>query len=57
LRAAEDGHERVVQLLLAHESIDANSKDYYHIQTPLSRAAENGHERVVQLLTQYTSDS
>ncbi|KAI9770937.1 MAG: hypothetical protein M1840_002641 [Geoglossum simile] len=42
-RAAENGHERVVQMLLSCEGIDING-------TPLSWAAENGHERVVQTL-------
>ena len=47
--AAGNGHEAVVQLLLAKDGVDVNSRDDYG-QTPLSLAAENGHEAVVQLL-------
>ncbi|KAI9861740.1 MAG: hypothetical protein M1813_005089 [Trichoglossum hirsutum] len=48
-RAAENGHEAVVKLLLATEKIDPDSKDN-NGQTPLSQAARNGHEAVVKLL-------
>jgi ankyrin repeat protein len=48
-RAAANGHEAAVKLLLDKEGIDPDSKDYYG-QTPLARAAANGHEGVVKLL-------
>ena len=48
-RAAANGHEMVVRLLLQREDIEADFKDRKG-QTPLSLAAEYGHERVVQLL-------
>ena len=47
--AAENGHEAVVQQLLA-KGADIETKDYYSGQTPLLWAAENGHEAVVQQL-------
>ncbi|KAH6714520.1 hypothetical protein BKA61DRAFT_550129, partial [Leptodontidium sp. MPI-SDFR-AT-0119] len=50
LYAARNGHEGVVQLLLATEKVDVDSRDTYHSMTPLSHAAWNGHEGVVQLL-------
>ncbi|OCL05889.1 ankyrin [Glonium stellatum] len=43
------GNEEVVQLLLATNEVDINSKDWCE-QTLLSVAAENGREAVVQLL-------
>ena len=49
LRAAENGHEAVVKLLLAREGVDPDSKDGSG-QTPLSWAAEKGHEAVVRLV-------
>ncbi len=47
--AAEEGHEAVVQLLLARDGV---SSDRYDIgkRTPLSYAAEKGHETIVRLL-------
>ncbi|KAH0551181.1 hypothetical protein GP486_007489 [Trichoglossum hirsutum] len=51
-RAAENGHEAVVKLLLATEKVDVDSKDSEYSEysrTPLSRAAGNGHEAVVKL--------
>jgi len=48
-RAAGNGHEAVVKLLLAKDGVELNSEDEFH-QTPLSHAAENGHEAVVKLL-------
>ena len=47
--AAKNGHEGVVELLLATGKVDTDSKDHYG-QTPLSLAAHNGHEGVVKLL-------
>ncbi|KAH0536261.1 hypothetical protein FGG08_006856, partial [Glutinoglossum americanum] len=49
-RAAENGHEAVVKLLLGVESIDMNSKDWYNGQAALLWAAQNGHEAVVKML-------
>ena len=47
--AAAEGHEAVVQALLARDDVDPDSKDGYG-QTPLSWAAEGGHEAVVRAL-------
>ncbi len=47
--AAENGHEAVVQQLLA-KGADIETKDTWYGRTPLSWAAENGHEAVVQQL-------
>ncbi|KAK4155941.1 hypothetical protein C8A00DRAFT_41494 [Chaetomidium leptoderma] len=47
--AARGGHEAVVELLLATDQAEVDSKDR-HGQTPLSRAAKGGHEAVVKLL-------
>jgi ankyrin repeat protein len=49
-RAAANGHEAVVKLLLDTGKVDANSKDSNYGRTPLSWAAGNGHEAVVKLL-------
>lgn len=48
-RAAEDGHDAVVKLLLDTGKVDVDSKDSDG-RTPLSRAAHNGHDAVVKLL-------
>lgn len=48
--AAENGHEAVVELLLATGRVDPDSKDTENTRTPLSWAAEYGHEAVVKLL-------
>ena len=48
-RAAENGHEAVVRLLLVEDGVNPDAKDRYR-RTPLSWAAENGHEAVVRLL-------
>jgi ankyrin repeat protein len=48
-RAAERGHDAVVNLLLAQDGVDADFKSSYG-RTPLSMAAANGHEAVVKLL-------
>jgi hypothetical protein len=53
-RAAANGHEAVVQLLLATGQVEIDSKDRWD-QTPLSWAAANGHEAVVQLLQTFSS--
>ncbi len=50
MTASYFGLEAVVKLLLATERVDADSKDTFYLQTPLSWAAENGHEAVVKLL-------
>ncbi|KAH6867775.1 hypothetical protein B0T10DRAFT_596896 [Thelonectria olida] len=50
--AAEQGHEAVVELLLATRKVNVNSKHWDFNQTPLLWAAANGHENVVQLLLQ-----
>jgi ankyrin repeat protein len=47
--AAENGHETVVQLLLASNDVDPGSKNQAG-QTPLILAAKKGREAVVQLL-------
>jgi len=48
-RAAENGHEAVVKLLLETSKANINSKDKDG-RTLLSWAAENEHEAVVKLL-------
>jgi ankyrin repeat protein len=47
--AARNGHDAMVELLLAIGTADLNSKDECG-QTPLSVASENGHASVVKLL-------
>ena len=50
-RAAENGHEDVVRLLIERNDVDTNARDDDHNgHTPLSLAAENGHEAVMRLL-------
>jgi len=48
--AAQNGHEAVVQLLLAAEGVDVNQVKQSNGAFPLLLAAQNGHEAVVQLL-------
>ena len=48
-RAAEKGHEAIMQQLLATEKVDVDVKDNFG-WTPLSYTAERGHEPVVELL-------
>lgn len=48
-RAAERGHETIVELLRDRSDVNANSQDYDR-QTPLSYGARAGHETVVRLL-------
>jgi ankyrin repeat protein len=48
LRAAEQGHEAIVKLLLEAEAI-VDFKDKWG-RTPLSRAIEKGHITVVNML-------
>ncbi|KAL2826768.1 purine and uridine phosphorylase [Aspergillus pseudoustus] len=52
--AAENGNERVVQVLLEHGA-DIESRDKYG-QTPLSRAASCGQEAIVRLLIGKNAD-
>ncbi|KAF4502459.1 pfs domain containing protein [Fusarium agapanthi] len=47
--AAENGHESIVRLLLAIETVQLDPKDYMG-RTPFSLAALEGHERIVRLL-------
>ncbi|KAL7782062.1 ankyrin repeat-containing domain protein [Trichoderma afarasin] len=47
--AAERGHEAVVDLLLAHHGIEADTKDIDG-RTPLSWAAEKGHSTIAEML-------
>ncbi|RYP69569.1 hypothetical protein DL770_008217 [Monosporascus sp. CRB-9-2] len=47
--AAKNGHEAVIELLLATKKVDPDSKSNYG-KRPVSWAAENGHEAVVKLL-------
>jgi len=49
LRAAENGHEAVVQLLV-EQGADLETKDKESAGTPLVWAAKRGHETVVELL-------
>jgi len=46
------GHEAVVKLLVERGDVEADSKDNYYGQTPLSWAAGSGHEAVVKLLVE-----
>jgi ankyrin repeat protein len=48
LRAAENGHEAVVKLLL-EKGAELESKDKNSGRTPLLWAAWNGHDAVVKL--------
>ncbi|KAK3947967.1 hypothetical protein QBC32DRAFT_223034, partial [Pseudoneurospora amorphoporcata] len=48
-RAAENGHEAVIKLLLDTGKVDADPKDRDG-RTALCMAAANGHEAVVKLL-------
>lgn len=48
--AAQNGHNVIVKLLLANDSVDPDFKDSPYGRTPLSYAAGNGHEAVVKLL-------
>jgi hypothetical protein len=47
--ATRNGHEAVVELLLAKNGVDSDSKDSHRL-TPLSWAARAGHAAVVKLL-------
>jgi ankyrin repeat protein len=54
--AAENGHKAVVKLLLATDSVDADSKDFSG-RTPRLYAVEEGHEPLIKLLSmQYPND-
>jgi hypothetical protein len=47
--AAENGHEAVVQLLLADDRVDLDAKDKQN-RTPLWKSVKNGHEAIARLL-------
>ncbi len=47
--AASNGHEAIVQLLLATGQVDVDKRDICN-RTPFSYAAASGHETIVQLL-------
>ncbi|KAF7898861.1 uncharacterized protein EAF01_008074 [Botrytis porri] len=47
--AAENGHEKVVNLLLKMGKVEIDSRDQFH-QTPFFHAVENGNKNVVKLL-------
>ena len=49
-RAARNGHERGVKLLLDTGKVDVDSKDSQYGRTPLSWAAAKEHKAVVKLL-------
>src|SRR2546423_2047154 len=49
-RAAANGHDAVVKLLLDKERVDPDSKDAKYSGTPLWRAAADGAEAVVKVL-------
>ena len=48
--AAEQGHERVVNMLLEREDVNPDRTDTQDGRTPLSWAAEHGHEGVLKML-------
>jgi len=48
--AAEQGHERVVNMLLEREDVNPDRTDTQDGRTPLSWAAEKGHEGIVKVL-------
>ncbi|KAJ6279101.1 hypothetical protein J3E71DRAFT_222032 [Bipolaris maydis] len=48
--ASKNGHDIVLQLLLAKDGVDPNMKDGQSNRTSLSWAAEKGHETAVKLL-------
>ncbi|KAL3475164.1 hypothetical protein BJX99DRAFT_259631 [Aspergillus californicus] len=47
--AAGTGQTEIVSLLLTHNGVDPELRDWLH-RTPLSHAAENGHQNTVDLL-------
>ena len=47
--AAERGSEKIVQLLLQRNDVEADSRAHDHDRSPLSYAAELGHEKIVDL--------
>jgi ankyrin repeat protein len=53
--AAAQGHVRTVQLLVATNHVDLNSRDNAEV-TPLSLAAKHGYETVVGLLLDKNAD-
>ena len=55
-RAANNGREGIVKLLLERKDVNPHSSDEYG-RTPLALAAENRHDRVVELLRARHSQS
>ena len=52
MKAAQNGHEDVVQVLLQHLAIEVNKTDFKG-NSALFWGAKNGHEKIVQILLQY----
>ena len=50
MRAAANGHEGVVKLLLGQKDVNPDTPNTKNGRTPLSLAAKNGHEGIVKLL-------
>lgn len=55
-RAAENGHDEVVLILLEHGA-EVNAQEAKYDQTPLHLAALNGHKAVVQTLLESDADA
>ena len=52
IKAAQNGHEDVLQVLLHHPAIEVNKTDFKG-NSALFWGAKNGHEKIVQILLQY----
>ena len=55
-RAAENGHEEVVRVLLERNDVNIDAVDRYG-QTPLCVAAQRGHKGVVRILAEQSDAS